>query len=465
MAAFSLRRPQRVDLVGWHKKKRLMKGVLLFLLAGVGLVGAQGEPVPERTVSNTGQFVIHGSSLAVRNSVGSLAEDVQEILRKVVGEGPVFGEDERQGWQFPIVVQLHEESDKPMRAEFGILDAGFRLQLDVHLSRGINRAALERKLLELLLYERGLRGRGPDSVPNRILVPPWLVDGLGEAIRWRRQTANRELYQVLFERGVVLPVAEVLELEKVDDLDGASRASFRVSAGALVMGLLAQKGGKEAMGEMLAATATFEGDASTLLRNHFPGMNLGEKSLAKWWALQLARMAEPDILSTLTISETDRQLSEILVLKVVLGDGPGETFDIHPEHYRDLLVVPHDVRRKAMEGAVSRANTFYLKAFPAYRPIIEGYLQILSELARDLDEEVDVRLSDLAADRQTMVARGSRLFDMLNWYAIGTAYEVSGAFDDYQELKRGLSEERQRKRGAGPVSRYLDRVEVLFAQD
>ena len=437
----------------------------LLLLVGAGLACGQEAAPREKTVSNSGQFIVHGSSLPVRSSVASMAERIQGDLLKEVGEGPATGEEERVGWQHPIVVQLHEGSDKPMRAEFRILDQGFRLQLDVHTSRGINRAALERQLLELLLYERGLRGRNPADVPERLFVPPWLVDGLAEAMRWRAQTADRQLYQVLFDRNAVLPVGELLELERVDVLDGASRASFRISAGALVMGLLGQERGREAMGGMLAAVATYEGDAPALLRQYFPGMNLGEKSLPKWWALQLARMAEPDILSTLTIPETDRQLIEVLKLKVVLGDKPEEVFEIHPEHYRDLLAVPAEYRQSALEGVVSRANTFYLQAFPAYRPLIEGYLQILSELARDQDNEVDQRLAVLASDRAEILARGNRLFDVLNWYAIGTAYEVSGAFDDYQELKRGLEADRQRKRGGGPVSRYLDQFERLYSKD
>jgi hypothetical protein len=302
-------------------------------------------------------------------------------------------------------------------------------------------------------------------VPELLFIPPWLVDGLRESMRWRAQTADRDLYRVLFERNAVIPVGELLETRSTNDLDGASRASFRISSGALVMGLLAQEGGRTAMGELLAAAATYEGEAPTLLRKFFPGMNLGEKSLQKWWALQLARMAQPDLLSTLTILDTDEKLTGILVLKVDLVADGASSLEVQPEHYRDLLAIPTETRRRALEAVVNDMNTLYIRAFPAYRPIIEEYLRILSELARERDERVDQRLAELQDERNALVARGNRLFDMLNWYRIGTAYEVSGAFADYEELRKRLEAERRRKRVGDPVSRYLDQMEVLFADD
>lgn len=442
-----------------------MKARLALILILGAILGLPLEAAPEKTVSSSEQFIVHGSTLPVRSGVASLAEGVREALVKEVGPGPISSETGKPAEAHPIVIELHDAGSDSMRAEFRILDDGFRLQLDVYLSRGIDREAMERQLLELLIYERGLRDRDPASVPRRLFIPPWLVDGLREAMKWRAQEADRDLYKVLFERNAVVPVGELLDLEKVTDLDGASRVSYRISAGALVMGLLSQDGGRGAMGELLTAAATHEGDIRVLLRRFFPGMNLGEKSLKKWWALQLARMAEPDVLSTLTIQETEERLAEILVLRLTLGDEEETTMEIHPEHYRDLLAFPLEKRKEALEVLVSEANTYYVRAFPAYRKIIEEYLRILAELAHDRDENVDERLEELSLARRVLAVRGEELADLLDWYQITSAREVSGEFGDYRELKKRLDAEGGRVRGGGPISRYLDQVEVLFAHE
>ena len=72
-------------------------------------------------------------------------------------------------------------------------------------SRGIDRADLQRKLLELLLYERGLRDKRPDEVDDAISISPWLTEGLLESFYWRAHRGDRELYQALFARNA--PIA------------------------------------------------------------------------------------------------------------------------------------------------------------------------------------------------------------------------------------------------------------------
>ena len=81
----------------------------------------------------------------------------------------------------------------------------------------------------------------------------------------------------------------------------------------------------------------------------------------------------------------------------------------------------------------------------------------------DRDENLDARLPDLEEARGILREIGKRTRDILEWYHITTAREVSGAFDDYLELKKKLSDEPTQR--TGPVSRYLDRIENVYKRD
>jgi len=448
-----------------------MKLVLVIALLLSCFAKGQEAVVPEkedqarpRTVSMSRQFVINGSELAIRSRLASLAEEVRRALIKVAGEGPVDKETGKADWQHSIVIQLQGQPGDPepaplMNSHFSILDDGFSLQLKLHLARGIDRDVLERKLLELLIYERGLRDQNPQTISRRISVPAWLIEGLLESIRWGRQEGDRDLYRVLFERNAVFPVGELLGQTEVEKMDGVTRTTFRVSAGAMVMALLKQDGGVEAMEGLLADAATFEGDPLALLRKNFPGMNLGPESLTKWWALQLASMSVPSLLDTMTILESEEALEELLQLKVFRGGDVGNVIEIAPAQYRDLLALPLPERRQALQPVFDGANKLHYRVFPAYRPILVGYLEVLSDLAGEKDENVEERLAALKSGRKEYSQAGELLADYISWYQITTSKDVSGAFSDYVELRRRLEEERTKR--SGPVSKYLDRMEAF----
>lgn len=441
----------------------------IICLLPCSLVVAQEEMIAkvpdrglQRTESATRQFVIHGSQITVRSRLASLAEEVKASLIERAGVGPVDPETNKAEWRHPIVIELHGAPGDPaptklMATDFHVLPNGFRLQLDVHLARGIDRELLEWKLLELLLYERGLRDEDPDTVPDRIALSPWLVDGMLESIRWERKEVDRDLYKALFERNAVFPVEEMLDVESVDEMDGVTRTTFRVSAGAMVMALLAQDGGKMAVQRFLADVATFDGDEVALLRKHFPGMNLGSQSLSKWWALQLMSMSQADILDTMTIRESEKALEELLVLKVMREGADGGVLEIGPANHQDLAALPLSARRQALRPVFERANVLQYRLFPAHRPMLRSYLEILSAVAGEQDENFDKRLEELEIRREIFSKAGERLLDYLNWYQITTSRNVSGEFSDYLELRRRLEEEEPQR--DGPISEYLDRME------
>ena len=215
------------------------------------------------------------------------------------------------------------------------------------------------------------------------------------------------------------------------------------------------------MRTMLGELATFEGDEVTLLRKHFPGMNLGPESLAKWWALQVARMAEKPFPYVLNIIETERQLSELLTVR--FNDSEGRVIAVGPEDFRDLLALPTSERERCILSATERIRQFFYRCFPGYRTILQGYHLILSDLASDKDDRIAERLQALQSERDRLIFLGRRARDYLEWYRITNARELTGKFDNFIELKSRL--ESLGGKNEGPIGLYMDCMQRLFSEN
>ena len=269
------------------------------------------------------------------------------------------------------------------------------------------------------------------------------------------------MYQALFEKNELYPVDSILQVRRRNDMDPISKAAFQTSSGALVMSLLEQEGGQESMRSMLSELSTFEGDEVALLRKHFPGMNLGPESLSKWWALQLAQMAEKPFPYVLTIVETERQLGELLMVR--FKESSGSLIAVGARDFRDLLALPASERKTCILPAVERIREFFYRAFPAHRPVLQEYLLILDDIASDKDDRITQRLQDLQNERDRLLALGKRTRDYLEWYRITSSEELSGEFDSFIELKKRL--EAMSGKNEGPIGVYMDSMQRLFSEE
>ncbi len=414
----------------------------------IALELAAEEKPRKMTESESRQFVVHGSDFTTRSAIASLAERTRTTLLEIMGK-------DGDGWEHAVAIQLRD-GNAPVKMSFYQVPGGYRLQLDVYLSRG-KPSGLERAILELLLIEFGLRGRGAEKV-NSVAVPPWLVEGMMESFRWKRGERERALYAALFEKNELFPVKKLLETDQLGDLDAIAHAAFRGSSGALVMSLLEQEDGLESMKAMLRELATFEGDVKALLLKHFPNMNLGPESFSKWWALKLAQMAEKPFPHVLTILETEQELQEVLVVR--FPDPSGNLIEVGADQFRDLLALPLKERQVAIRAAVDRGGQFLYRVFPAHRPVLMGYLTILGEIAADRDEGIPGRLEGLARERERLRGLGIRTRDYLEWYRITNSRRLTGDFETFVDLKERL--ERRPGGPEGPVSEYLDSIQRLF---
>jgi hypothetical protein len=437
--------------------------VMAGLSPGVELVrapdaGGEAPAAIEEVRSRSGQFRVIGGDSLLRGSVALLAEQTKDELLRVTA-----GKDE---WKIPVAIRLHGAAGDPMPARTVVMSllvvegvAGLRI--DVHLSRGIEQVRFKRGVTKALLYERVLATGAAAAEGRALSVPPWLAEGLCEAASWSLNESDRRLYEALFRHGGLFKLDALFSTDELahEEMDGASRAAFRVSSGALVMALLEQPRGREEFRGFLAEAAAHEGEMPVLLRKHFPGLNLSESSLAKWWALQLAAKGGVNpLVDVLTIAQSEAALGEALRLNVRGGDGIAVQKPL--SSWPDAAAMDGPGRAEAVRQAQDSLVRLSYRCFPAYRPLLGEYQTVLDAIARGRTDGVAEKLARLDEARGGMMARAERARDYLDWFEITRARETSGAFDDYQRLKERLREN-PRLRDDG-ISAYLDRMDRIF---
>jgi hypothetical protein len=416
---------------------------------------------PDTVFSRTRQFRVSGGDNLLRGTVALLAEETKDELLRLT--------EEADSWKVPVSIRLHGRPGDPLPARtvsmrLLMVEGVQELRLDVHLSRGIEQERFKRAVTAALLYERALQAGAGSDPEVTLVVPPWLTDGLREATSWRLNQSDRRLYEALFKRGGVFKLDELFATQdhSFEDMDGATRAAFRVSSGALVMALLEQPQGKNGFRAFLTEVAAYQGEMPVLMRKHFPELNLSETSLAKWWALQLAAKGGLNLLTDImTIQQTEAALADALRLDFRTPEGILQQREISA--WPELSALEEPERISAVRIAQDALVRLSYRCFPSFRPILSEYQLILDSLAKNRTRDVETRLARLDETRRTMLARASRGRDYLDWFEITRARETSGAFDDYQRLKERLkTNPHQRK---DELSAYLDRMDRIFHRE
>lgn len=488
---------------GARRSEMSIRTVSLFLFASLALRGEEvprAEPVAEpaagpvavapggnaehplsgeRSVSRSGMFRVGGGDIGQRGSVALFLEDVrdgfEDLLRDRDGSPEAqVGKDggfaaaapKNDDFKVPVdVVLVGKVGDPPpARAvvyELKFTDEVFLLGIRIHLARGIDQELLERAALTVLLYERALHGVKPGDLVDPLVVRPWLVEGLVEAAKWRAGRADRRIYEGVFRRGGGFALDELFELPErsFNQLDGASRLSFRALSGALVMALLEQPGGRGGFRAFCGEAARFSGEMPVLLRKHFPDLNLSERSLAKWWALTLAKLVEPKLSEVLPIRETERALAESLHFHD--RDAAGNPHNRVIGEWRSIAELSPAERAEAVRPADDGLTRLSYRCFPSYRPLLLEYQQILRDLVAGSHSEIDARLAELEEQRQLRVERALRARDYMDYFEISRARDLSGEFDDYLRLKQEL-ELRPRPARSDRISDRLDTMQRAY---
>lgn len=441
--------------------------VMLFAIAWSVLAqdsvvpAAEGEAPPPSVLSRSKQFRVSGGNAPARAAAAILAEQAKDDFLGLLGEA--------DAWKVPVAIVLHGEPGQPapartMATRLWLVDGVYKLQLDKHLGPGIELEAFRDAVTSLLVFARTIQSRDGGDGDQPMKVPVWLRVGLNEASGWRNQQSDRNLYATVFRQGGLYQLDDLFGTDEkaYAALDGATRAAFRVSAGALVMALLEQPGGREGFRSLLGEVALYQGEVPMLLRRHFPELNLSGKSLEKWWALQLANKGDMNLLTdVMGIMETEEQLTKALFLDLPSVGGGFERVPI--DQWRRLASLAEAQRQTAIKSAQAALVRMSYRCFPSYRPLLVEYQKLLIRMTHDSEQALTGVFGELQKARAIMRSKAERGQDYLNWFEITRARETSGAFDDYLRLKEELKAEK-RHRSDG-VSAYLDRLDEAFYRE
>ncbi|MFU8894553.1 MAG: hypothetical protein ACNA8L_13100 [Luteolibacter sp.] len=421
-------------------------------------------PVGDTVTSNSGQFRVRGGEPALRGSVALLAEQTRaEFLR--------LTEEPRAGFRIPVHIQLLGQSGDqaqhhPITKAITYHDGGYEMRITVHVARGLDGEAFQSAITAALVYERSLATRTTEDTETPLLVSPWLVEGLREASRWQNDASDRRLYETMFRSGGIFKLDGLFALDTAShrSLDATSRAAFTVSSGALVMALLEQPDGKQAFRSFLGDVALFAGEMPSLLRRHFPELNLSENSMEKWWRLLLAHKGTARLTDSLSIFETEAALHE--GLRIFIRDENGGMREEPIESWPELLELTPMERAAATRMAADAIVRLSHRCFPSYRPLLGSYQEVLILIAQEniQTERIADRIGELAATRQNIISKAERARDFMDWFEITRARETSGAFDDYLRLKQQLRDTPGTTR-SDPVTKTLDRFDSIFHRE
>lgn len=274
---------------------------------------------PLSSTSATGQFIVYGPDLRVRSGIAGKCEEIsQELGRLLRTPDP---------WVLTIVIQIKpltpaDPPDLGITTQVSALThGGFHLQMNVPERAGLRPADFRRELIRLLLTERILRSHKRLANEQRDqLLPAWIQTGVLKALDYRLRGRPSAEFAAIFKSGKVYGIEEILEAQPAG-LDGLSRTIYETSCCALMLAVIEQPEGPLRFSRFLAALAQEDKPQRELLKQWFPGLAESEVSLNKWWSLQLAALASPNLAETLDPTQTAELLDRALTFRVPAVEG------------------------------------------------------------------------------------------------------------------------------------------------
>jgi hypothetical protein len=230
---------------------------------------------------------------------------------------------------------------------------------------------------------------------------------------------------------------------------------------ALAMGLLQmlvdQPDGHVNLAHFVRDWPQSSGDPMALLAKEFPAVASNPQTLQKWWTVNLARYAAADRYEGMTVADTDKALSGLLQVELVVNKkGEKKTFAV--SDYAQFVKLP--ASRSTMAARHAEILALATRANALMRPVMSDYEQIFALLSRGKTRGLRERLAKVEEYRALVSQRTSDIADYLNWFEATQMKTLSGAFDNYLKTADELSE--RDKKQKGQIGQYLDEMERDF---
>jgi hypothetical protein len=462
--------------------------------------------VADQTTSSSGQFIIHGADHDQRAMLAMAADELREefvalIDRAEAQPDPAVPLHEPEGDAQPIHLQIQPGSESHPRPRITQVEGTRQLTFSLTIDGAavVRRDAFREEILRLLLAERILRSHPEVEFTGRSeWLPPWLFTGVAGALDHLQHSHPSARFAAIFQSGRIMNVEDILDA-RPEKLDAISREVFAASACGLVLMLIEQPQGAVRFRQFLASIPVSTESFHVQLVRRFPGLALSRNSLEKWWAIQLASLAQPGVLECFGAAETERRLADALMVRRLAAEDAkqntggfagifsgllakrkqasaaapapaasekgtavtGDTATSPPDDMvpitdiKAVLGIPE--REKVLQRNQSWLAELNLRAFPLHRPVIEGYQQVLGLLIKGRTKGVAERLAKLTIQRKSIIETMTQAEDYLDWYEATQRTTPSGTFDLY--FQRLDEFESRRPKRDDPISRYLDEIE------
>lgn len=428
------------------------------LLAALVLLCAAAGParaidLSQRSISNSKQFTVYSTDVALRGRVASFADELKGVFLTLIGEV--------DHWKYPILVTLERAKspeEPPVRVQYIQYEAGLKIQIDVRIGDDPAQVNLQKHLLQALCVEYAYRDR-PEVIKtgSRFLEAPWwFIEGALQIYHTRETGIATDLFKRLVDLNHV-PSLEQFLAQTPETTAGTAFAAIDQSCAYCLVQLLGdQPSGHENLGRFLRHVPDGAPAPLPALVRDFPGLSADGTTPQKWWTLNLARLSATDRYKGLSPEETDAELALLLQFDVpVPKSTEKKSFGIGDfEQYLKLPASREVLLEKGgqLVGLGARANALY-------RGVIVNYQEIFASLAKGRTHGVKERLTRVATYRETVLRRRSDIADYLNWFEATQMDSGTDAFQGYIKAANDLSAPTRR---SDPISRFLDEMEEEY---
>jgi len=406
-------------------------------------------PAPlQRSTSASRQFIIYHSDGSLR---GKLARKVEDIKTDWLKTLQITDE-----WKYPIVLQvvpLAPVGAPRIRTAFFLGDGDeAKVQIDVFDLSVLRNGEFDTEVYRALCLELMYRQNLPKAGKAYQQPPVWLLEGLVEDAQAKNgEGIGPGLYDRIIESGSPAKLETFLK-ERPEMMDATTRAIYRARSMALLRALLASPGGPKGMAAWLRSLPTNNPTDAGKMLDNFPNLAGRPADLSKQWALAIADASATNRTKSLNMADTIRQLALIMDFGAPVDPKkPNEAMVSGP------LALPLIARTKAGPFIVSRKAEellrLQMRAHPLFRPIVEEYQIIASELVHKPKKNLDKRIEKNMELQKALVSRSSEIEDYINWFEAAKLETPSQEFDVLLEMPKAGGRN-------DPITRYMNDLEA-----
>ena len=428
---------------------------LLLLLLPLGMAVAQ-QPIPsvapiQRTISVSQQFVIYKADRAARGWVARKAEDLKaDWLERLKADSD---------WDLPIIIQLNTlRPPNTPRIATNIFEADGgapKIQIDVYDPLVLKSSDFDLEVFRALALELAYRKLTIKAGKSIQRPPAWLIEGLHEDMVAREDGVPVDTYKHLIETSSV-PKLDTFLKQRPEMMDATSHAIYRALSMGLLRALLDSPDGAKHLRDYVANLPNSNpADAKQLLAQ-FPELGADPTQLNKLWTLAIARASATDRVDSLGIDETRKKLD--LILDITSVTDPKKPKSDSVTGPTALLTIGRtESGRYTLRQVIESLLRLEVRAHPLFRPIIEEYRLIATELAARPKKNMEKRLAENIRLQEVLQKRMAEMTDYLNWFDATQMSTPSQAFQNVGEREEMFSSMPPRN---DAVSRYLDDLEA-----